>query len=132
MCSFADFSPTKHLQHSSYTQLDTQHSTSHSLSTGSPPRRQSHWQNLPRNPLRRRLTKRIQTSNDITCKIQIWDTAGAENFRSMSHMFCRGAGAVVVCYDVGSRRSFEVMRGWVDELRMKDAGGKLGVVWYCA
>jgi GTPase SAR1 family protein len=47
-------------------------------------------------------------------------------------MFCRGAGAVVVCYDVGSRRSFEVMRGWVDELRMKDAGGKLGVVWYCA
>jgi small GTP-binding protein len=65
------------------------------------------------------VTKRIQSSENVTCKVQIWDTAGQANFRAMAHMFYGDAAAVVVCYDVGSRRSYDEMRGWLDELRVK-------------
>lgn len=55
----------------------------------------------------------------MTCKVQIWDTAGQASFRPMAGMFYRDAAAVIVCYDVCERESFEEMRGWLDELRVK-------------
>ena len=65
------------------------------------------------------ITKRITSSENVTCKVQIWDTAGAASFKPMAGMFYRDAAAVIVCYDVCSRESFEEMRGWLDELRVK-------------
>ncbi|KAL7488856.1 hypothetical protein ACHAW6_014469 [Cyclotella cf. meneghiniana] len=74
------------------------------------------------------VTKRIQSSENVTCKVQIWDTAGQPSFRSMAHMFYKDAAAVIVCYDVGSRRSFDEMREWLDELRSKLSAGEVVVV----
>mmetsp|Transcript_8718 Transcript_8718/g.18279 ORF Transcript_8718/g.18279 Transcript_8718/m.18279 type:complete len:319 (+) Transcript_8718:98-1054(+) len=71
------------------------------------------------------VTKRIQTSDGTTCKIQIWDTAGQKSFRAMAHMFYRNAAAAIVCYDVGSKQSFEVMREWLDEIRRKTSDGDI-------
>eukprot|EP00587_Corethron_hystrix_P007300 CAMPEP_0113309036 /NCGR_PEP_ID=MMETSP0010_2-20120614/7245_1 /TAXON_ID=216773 ORGANISM="Corethron hystrix, Strain 308" /NCGR_SAMPLE_ID=MMETSP0010_2 /ASSEMBLY_ACC=CAM_ASM_000155 /LENGTH=244 /DNA_ID=CAMNT_0000164217 /DNA_START=123 /DNA_END=858 /DNA_ORIENTATION=+ /assembly_acc=CAM_ASM_000155 len=68
------------------------------------------------------ITKRIQTPSGITCKIQIWDTAGQEQFRAMAPMYYRTAAAAIVCYDVASRRSFDVLREWLDELRCNLGG----------
>jgi len=71
------------------------------------------------------VTKRITvtTYQNTPAKIQIWDTAGQDNFRAMAPMFYKDAAAVIVCYDVTSRESFEGMRRWLDEVRKKKNKG---------
>jgi small GTP-binding protein len=49
-------------------------------------------------------------------KIQIWDTAGAERFRSVARSFYRGANAVMFCYDVAEALSFTHLSTWLEEL----------------
>ena len=44
---------------------------------------------------------------DKILKLQIWDTAGQESFRSITKIFYRGAHAAILAYSVGSRDSFE-------------------------
>uniref|UniRef100_A0A7S2PD07 Uncharacterized protein n=1 Tax=Leptocylindrus danicus TaxID=163516 RepID=A0A7S2PD07_9STRA len=71
------------------------------------------------------ITKRIQTSNGITCKVQIWDTAGQAQFRALAPMYYKTAAAAVVCYDVTSEHSFQIMRDWVDELHQNVPAGSI-------
>eukprot|EP00593_Proboscia_inermis_P001158 CAMPEP_0171297422 /NCGR_PEP_ID=MMETSP0816-20121228/6162_1 /TAXON_ID=420281 /ORGANISM="Proboscia inermis, Strain CCAP1064/1" /LENGTH=367 /DNA_ID=CAMNT_0011771679 /DNA_START=15 /DNA_END=1118 /DNA_ORIENTATION=+ len=71
------------------------------------------------------ITKRIQTSNGITCKIQIWDTAGQAKFRSMAPMYYRNAAAAIVCYDVTSSESYRVMTDWLKELHSNVQAGSI-------
>lgn len=68
------------------------------------------------------ITKRLQTSNGITCKVQIWDTAGQAQFRKMAPMYYKNAAAAIVCYDVSNPKSFTVMKEWLNELREKATG----------
>jgi small GTP-binding protein len=35
-------------------------------------------------------------------KLQIWDTAGEENFRSVTKIFYRNTHAVILCYPINS------------------------------
>ncbi len=39
-------------------------------------------------------------------KLQIWDTAGEENFRSVTKIFYRNTHAVILCYPIDSYKSF--------------------------
>lgn len=71
------------------------------------------------------ITKRIQTSDGITCKVQIWDTAGQPQFRPMAPMYYKSAAAVIVCYDATNRRSYEVMTKWLNELRESAKAGNI-------
>ena len=48
--------------------------------------------------------------NDKTIKLQVWDTAGQENFRSITRSYYRGAVAALLVYDVTKRESFEHLR----------------------
>ncbi|CAD8207258.1 unnamed protein product [Paramecium octaurelia] len=50
-------------------------------------------------------------------ELQIWDTAGQEQFRSMIKSFYRGAAAVFVLYSVNQRDSFEKLHEWLAELK---------------
>ena len=54
---------------------------------------------------------------DHTIKFEIWDTAGAERFRSLAPMYYRGAAAAVVVYDVTSQESFDGAKRWIAELK---------------
>jgi len=58
-------------------------------------------------------------------KLQIWDTAGQERFRTITASYYRSAMGVLLVYDVGDRRSFESVRGW---MRAVDANAVDGVV----
>ena len=49
-------------------------------------------------------------------KLQIWDTAGSEKFRSLSQIYYKKAAAVCLTYDVTSMASFEALAHWVKEL----------------
>jgi small GTP-binding protein len=45
-------------------------------------------------------------------EMQIWDTAGQEKYKSLSPIYCRGAAAAVVAFDITNHRSFEKLDDW--------------------
>ena len=49
-------------------------------------------------------------------KIQIWDTAGHERFKTITTSYYRGANAIVIVYDVTERESFEHIEKWLNEI----------------
>lgn len=53
----------------------------------------------------------------IKLKLQIWDTAGSEQFRSLTPIYYKGASAVCLVYDSTSRESFDNLSYWVEELQ---------------
>ena len=50
-------------------------------------------------------------------KIQIWDTAGQENFRSITRSYYRSSVAAIVVYDVTKRVTFDRIKDWMDEIK---------------
>ncbi|KAF2450593.1 ras-domain-containing protein, partial [Karstenula rhodostoma CBS 690.94] len=50
-------------------------------------------------------------------KLQLWDTAGTERFRSVSRSYYRGAAGAILVYDVSSWRSFESLRTYMEDVR---------------
>ncbi len=49
--------------------------------------------------------------------MQIWDTAGQEQYKVVPALYYRGASAGIVCYDVSAPTSFEGVRAWVNSIR---------------
>jgi small GTP-binding protein len=47
----------------------------------------------------------------------IWDTAGQEQFRTLTPMYYRGARAVIIVYSIASDVSFRKVDFWVDSVR---------------
>ena len=51
-------------------------------------------------------------------KIQIWDTAGQEKFRTLTSTYYKGSDAVVLVYDITNPKSFqELEEYWAGELQ---------------
>ncbi|GAA5856470.1 hypothetical protein JCM8547_008758 [Rhodosporidiobolus lusitaniae] len=50
-------------------------------------------------------------------KLQIWDTAGQENFRAITRSYYRGAGGALLVFSLTSHQSFANCRGWLADLR---------------
>jgi GTPase SAR1 family protein len=53
---------------------------------------------------------------DKVIRLQIWDTAGQESFRSVTKIFYRGAHAVVLNYPIDSKSSFDNVHHWLNEV----------------
>ena len=77
--------------------------------------------------------RRFQTGHDLTIgvefgsrtvaldkknniKLQIWDTAGQESFRSITRSYYRGAICALLVYDITRRQSFQNIVRWLEEL----------------
>ncbi|EGC28686.1 Rab GTPase [Dictyostelium purpureum] len=50
-------------------------------------------------------------------KLQIWDTAGQEKFRSITRAYYRGAACAMIVYDITRRESFESLASWLSDCR---------------
>jgi len=50
-------------------------------------------------------------------KLQIWDTAGQESFKSITRSYYRGAHGALLVYDITRRDSFNSLKGWLAEVR---------------
>lgn len=50
-------------------------------------------------------------------KMQIWDTAGMESFRSITRIFYRGTHLIWVVYDITKDDSFENIDEWNKEIQ---------------
>lgn len=64
--------------------------------------------------------KKAHVKGGKTITLGIWDTAGAEQFQSLSCMYYRQSRAAIVCFDPCSRASFEKLQFWVSELRSNE------------
>eukprot|EP00761_Pharyngomonas_kirbyi_P008402 gb/GECH01008413.1/.p1 GENE.gb/GECH01008413.1/~~gb/GECH01008413.1/.p1 ORF type:complete len:202 (+),score=44.77 gb/GECH01008413.1/:1-606(+) len=53
-------------------------------------------------------------------KLQIWDTAGQERFKTITTAYYRGAHGVIIVYDITSRKSFNNVSMWLNQID-KDA-----------
>jgi Ras-related protein Rab-2A len=51
-------------------------------------------------------------------KLQIWDTAGSENYRSITRSYYRAAAGAVLVYDITRRQTFDHLGEWLDEARI--------------
>jgi len=50
-------------------------------------------------------------------KLQIWDTAGQESFRSITRSYYRGAAGALLVYDITRRETFNHLASWLEDAR---------------
>ncbi|KAL0091355.1 ras family-domain-containing protein [Phycomyces blakesleeanus] len=60
---------------------------------------------------------RFVTVNDQQIKLQIWDTAGQESFRTITRSYYRGAAGALLVYDITRRDTFENLSTWLEDVR---------------
>ena len=52
--------------------------------------------------------------------LDIWDTAGQEQFRSLNKVFYKNAIIVILVYDITERKTFEeLVNYWYDEIKAR-------------
>ena len=54
-------------------------------------------------------------------KLQIWDTAGQESFRSVTRIFYKGANVVFLCFDLTREDTVNNLRKWLTDVRQHAA-----------
>ena len=57
------------------------------------------------------------TFNNQIYRIQIWDTAGQENFRSITRAYYKNSVCAMVVYDITNRDSFEHILNWIQDIK---------------
>lgn len=60
---------------------------------------------------------RLIKVDDVDIKLQIWDTAGQESFRSITRSYYRDAAGALLVYDITQRESFNHLSRWLEEAR---------------
>ena len=55
-------------------------------------------------------TKKIEIDSEHKIKLQIWDTAGQEKFRSLAKIFYQNSSVAVLVYDITRRDTFEKIK----------------------
>ena len=55
--------------------------------------------------------------NDTKIKLQIWDTAGSESFKSITRAYYRSAAGALLVYDITRKDSFNHVTEWLNEAR---------------
>ena len=49
-------------------------------------------------------------------KLQLWDTAGHERFRTITTSYYRGAHGIAIVFDLSDRQTFEHVERWLEEI----------------
>ena len=53
--------------------------------------------------------------NNKKYRLQIWDTAGQENYRSITRAYYKNSVCAVLVYDITNRDSFEHISSWIED-----------------
>ena len=56
--------------------------------------------------------------NNKKIKIQIWDTAGEERYRSITSAYYKGAKGALIVYDITKKSSFNNIDKWISDLKL--------------
>jgi Ras-related protein Rab-1A len=60
---------------------------------------------------------KIINSDDKIVKLQVWDTAGQDRFRSITKNYFRGSHGIVLLYDITSIHSYNNIKSWLQQIR---------------
>ena len=60
--------------------------------------------------------KNIQI-NERSVRIQLWDTAGQEEFRSITRSYYKSSTCAFIVYDITNKKSFKSVASWLNECR---------------
>ena len=68
-------------------------------------------------------------SSATAVRLQVWDTAGQEKYRSIAESFYRGAAGILLVYDISRKATFTNIQTWLASIAAHTAGaGSLEVV----
>ena len=62
-------------------------------------------------------SKTIKLNDGTNVKVQIWDTAGQESFRSITRSYYRGSICALLVYDITRRQTFDNLIRWLEDMR---------------
>ena len=62
------------------------------------------------------LTKNMSVK-DRNIRIQIWDTAGQEAFRSITRAYYKNSTCAFIVYDISERKTFDNVKSWLNECK---------------
>ena len=62
-------------------------------------------------------TTRIIGLDGSRIKLQVWDTAGNERFRTITQAYYRGAHGVIVVYDATKEKTYDNVPYWLEEVK---------------
>ena len=60
--------------------------------------------------------KNVQIDGKVF-RIQIWDTAGQETFRSITRAYYKNSVVALVVYDISNRATFDNIKSWVEDCK---------------
>lgn len=55
--------------------------------------------------------------NNTDYLVQVWDTAGQENFRSVTRAYYKASAVAMVVYDISSEESFQHIQMWIKDCK---------------
>ena len=55
--------------------------------------------------------------NQKIYRIQIWDTAGQENFRSITRAYYKNSVCAIIVYDITNKESFNNIQNWIEDCK---------------
>ena len=62
-----------------------------------------------------------------TVKVQLWDTAGEERFRTIAKSYYKGAHGIVLIYDVTNRKTYDNIRKWMNQIK-DDSSSNISII----
>jgi len=62
------------------------------------------------------VTKEVKLGQDKV-PVKIWDTAGQDRFHTITHSFYKQCQGVLLVFDVGSKKSFESISKWLNNIQ---------------
>ena len=60
--------------------------------------------------------KNLEINNE-KYRIQIWDTAGQQNFKSITRAYYKNSVCAIIVYDITNRESFNNINTWIDDCK---------------
>ena len=61
--------------------------------------------------------KSVKLDSGKTIKVQLWDTAGQDKYRTIAKNYFKGSHGILLLYDVTKQSSFQNIRDWIQDIR---------------
>ncbi|CAH8858127.1 unnamed protein product, partial [Trichobilharzia szidati] len=62
-------------------------------------------------------SRTVRIQEEVFVKLQLWDTAGQEKFRSITASYYRNCVGVLIVFDLTDRETFDHVADWYEEAR---------------
>lgn len=62
-------------------------------------------------------TKIINEDSNTSIRMDIWDTAGQEKFRSLTRQYYRDSQGAIIVFDITKKTTFDSLQTWIDDIK---------------